>query len=142
MCRVSGSAPGSQVLPSSFSLSLSLSLSLYLCAWFCVCVCVCACVCEGTTVQRSLARSLDLLQAWDKEQADRALDAYAVLSTQLLHNAGGYLVELTSSGLCLAAFRHPLDAVAWGAGLIEVMKHRQWDEVCTWRVAERGVERW
>jgi hypothetical protein len=61
-----------------------------------------------------------------------ALDAYADVSKQLLNDAGGYLVELTSSGLVLAAFRHPLDAVAWGAGLIEVMKNREWDEVRNW----------
>ncbi|KAG1676528.1 hypothetical protein FOA52_000071 [Chlamydomonas sp. UWO 241] len=42
--------------------------------------------------------------------------------------AGGYLVELTSSGLCLAAFREPASAVAWGMCLIEVMKHAAWDE--------------
>ncbi|KAG1660713.1 hypothetical protein FOA52_014333 [Chlamydomonas sp. UWO 241] len=71
---------------------------------------------------------LSTLQAWNREQADVALEAYAAVSKQLLHDAGGYLVEQTSSGLCLAAFCHPLDAVAWGAGLIEVMKHHQWDE--------------
>ncbi|KAG1669631.1 hypothetical protein FOA52_010791 [Chlamydomonas sp. UWO 241] len=71
---------------------------------------------------------LATLQAWDRDRSEVALDAYAALSKQLLHNAGGYLVDLTSSGLCLAAFHHPVDAVAWGAGLIEVMKHRQWDE--------------
>ncbi|KAG1676448.1 hypothetical protein FOA52_002268 [Chlamydomonas sp. UWO 241] len=71
---------------------------------------------------------LATLQAWDKDRADVALDAYAAVLKQLLHDAGGYLVDLTASGQCLVAFHHPLDAVAWGAGLIEVMKHRQWDE--------------
>jgi hypothetical protein len=70
-----------------------------------------------------------MLQAWDKNQADGAHDVYEAVSKQLLHDAGGYLVEMTSSGLCLAAFCNPLDAVAWGASLIEVMKHHQWDEV-------------
>ncbi|KAG1678409.1 hypothetical protein FOA52_015176 [Chlamydomonas sp. UWO 241] len=71
---------------------------------------------------------LATLQAWDKDQADVALLTYSAVSKQLLHDVGGYLVELTSSGLCLAAFCHPLDAIAWGAGLIEVMKHHQWGE--------------
>ncbi|KAG1655623.1 hypothetical protein FOA52_008837 [Chlamydomonas sp. UWO 241] len=71
---------------------------------------------------------LATLQAWDKDRADVVLNAYTAVLKQLLHDAGGYLVDLSSAGLCLAAFRHPLDAVAWGAGLIEVMKHRQWDE--------------
>lgn len=72
---------------------------------------------------------LSTLQAWDKDQAGRAFDAFAVVSKKLLDDAGGNLVELTTSGLCLAAFSHPLDAVAWGAGLVEVLKHYQWDEV-------------
>ncbi|KAG1668809.1 hypothetical protein FOA52_004903 [Chlamydomonas sp. UWO 241] len=71
---------------------------------------------------------LATLQAWDKTRADVVLDAYTAVLKQLLHDAGGYLVDLSSAGLCLAAFRHPMDAVAWGAGLIEVMKHHQWDE--------------
>ncbi|KAG1660667.1 hypothetical protein FOA52_006828 [Chlamydomonas sp. UWO 241] len=71
---------------------------------------------------------LATLQAWDKDQADVALDVYAVVLKQLLHDVGGYLVNLSSSGQCIAAFHHPLDAVAWGAGLIEVMKHHQWGE--------------
>ncbi|KAG1668622.1 hypothetical protein FOA52_001491 [Chlamydomonas sp. UWO 241] len=71
---------------------------------------------------------LATLQAWNKDQADVALDAYAAVLKQLLHDAGGYLVDLTSSGLSIAALQHPVDAVAWGAGLIRVMKHRQWDE--------------
>ncbi|KAG1667642.1 hypothetical protein FOA52_004669 [Chlamydomonas sp. UWO 241] len=71
---------------------------------------------------------LATLQAWDRNQADVALNVYAAMSKQLLHDAGGYLVELTSSGLCLAAFCHPLGAIAWRAGLIEVMKHHQWGE--------------
>ncbi|KAG1669976.1 hypothetical protein FOA52_016237 [Chlamydomonas sp. UWO 241] len=73
---------------------------------------------------------LATLQAWNREQADVAFDAYAAVSKQLLHDSGGSLVELTSLGLCLAAFSHPLDAVAWGAGLIEVMKHHEWGELC------------
>ncbi|KAG1659792.1 hypothetical protein FOA52_015893 [Chlamydomonas sp. UWO 241] len=80
------------------------------------------------TIAFSNMVGLTTLQAWDKDRANVALDAYAAVSKQLLYDAGGYLVELTSSGLCLAAFRHPLDAIAWGTGLIEVMKHRQWDE--------------
>ncbi|KAG1676736.1 hypothetical protein FOA52_005025 [Chlamydomonas sp. UWO 241] len=82
------------------------------------------------TVTIAFANMIGLatLRAWDKDRADAALAAYATVLKQLLHEAGGYLVDLTSSGLCIAAFHHPLDAVAWGAGLIEVMKHRPWDE--------------
>eukprot|EP00955_Chlamydomonas_euryale_P110182 365985-Chlamydomonas_euryale.AAC.6 len=36
--------------------------------------------------------------------------------------AGGYLVELTSGGLCLATFTEPLHAVAWSVCLVEVLK--------------------
>ncbi|KAG1677569.1 hypothetical protein FOA52_014467 [Chlamydomonas sp. UWO 241] len=72
--------------------------------------------------------SISSLQAWNKDQADTALSTFVALSTPLLHKAGGYLVELTSSGLCLAAFREPASAVAWGLCLIEVMKHADWDE--------------
>ncbi|KAG1678413.1 hypothetical protein FOA52_015180 [Chlamydomonas sp. UWO 241] len=71
---------------------------------------------------------LTTLQTWDKDQADVALGTFSAVSKQLLHDVGGYLVELTSSGLCLAAFCHPLDAIAWGAGLIEVMKYHTWGE--------------
>ncbi|KAG1669083.1 hypothetical protein FOA52_004002 [Chlamydomonas sp. UWO 241] len=71
---------------------------------------------------------LATLQAWSQDQAHVALDAYAAVLKDLIHDADGYLVDLTSSGLCIAAFQHPVDAVAWGAGLIEIMKHRQWDE--------------
>ncbi|KAG1660556.1 hypothetical protein FOA52_002000 [Chlamydomonas sp. UWO 241] len=68
------------------------------------------------------------LHACGKDQATRALSVFATLLTRLLCEAGGYLVELTSSGLCLAAFREPASAVAWGLCLIEVMKHADWDE--------------
>ncbi|KAG1664272.1 hypothetical protein FOA52_009774 [Chlamydomonas sp. UWO 241] len=68
------------------------------------------------------------LQAWDKDQAARALSVFVALSNLLLVKAGGYLVELTSAGICLAAFREPTSAVAWGLCLIEVMKHAEWDE--------------
>eukprot|EP00955_Chlamydomonas_euryale_P017091 182538-Chlamydomonas_euryale.AAC.1 len=37
-------------------------------------------------------------------------------------SAGGYLVELTSGGLCLATFTDPLHAVAWSVCLVEVLK--------------------
>ncbi|KAG1676531.1 hypothetical protein FOA52_000074 [Chlamydomonas sp. UWO 241] len=57
-----------------------------------------------------------------------ALSVFVALSTRLLHQAGGYVVELTSSGLCLAAFCEPASTVAWGLCLIEVMKHADWDE--------------
>ncbi|KAG1657236.1 hypothetical protein FOA52_000439 [Chlamydomonas sp. UWO 241] len=71
---------------------------------------------------------LATLQAWNKDQASRALAVFVALSTRLLMEAEGYLVELTSAGLCLAAFREPASAVAWGLCLIEVMKHAKWDE--------------
>ncbi|KAG1662670.1 hypothetical protein FOA52_014596 [Chlamydomonas sp. UWO 241] len=71
---------------------------------------------------------LATLRSWDKDRADVALNAYTAVSKQLLQDAGGYLVDLNSSGLCLAAFHHPVDAVAWGASLIEVMKNCLWDE--------------
>ncbi|KAG1658640.1 hypothetical protein FOA52_006402 [Chlamydomonas sp. UWO 241] len=68
------------------------------------------------------------LQAWNKDHAARALSVCCALSTRLLRQAGGYLVELTSSGMCVAAFREPASAVAWGLCLIEVMKHADCDE--------------
>ncbi|KAG1668573.1 hypothetical protein FOA52_007307 [Chlamydomonas sp. UWO 241] len=58
----------------------------------------------------------------------RALSVFTALSTRLLHQVGGYLVELTSSGMCLAAFGEPASAVAWGLCLIKVMKHAEWDK--------------
>ncbi|KAG1668893.1 hypothetical protein FOA52_016062 [Chlamydomonas sp. UWO 241] len=71
---------------------------------------------------------MSTLQAWNKDHAARALSVFRALSTRLLRQAGGYLVERTSSGLCLAAFSEPASAVAWGLCLIEVMKHADWDE--------------
>ncbi|KAG1651095.1 hypothetical protein FOA52_009209, partial [Chlamydomonas sp. UWO 241] len=68
------------------------------------------------------------LEAWNKGQANRALSVFIALATRLLRQAGGYLVELTSSGLCLAAFQEPVSAVMWGLCLIEVMKYADWDE--------------
>eukprot|EP00955_Chlamydomonas_euryale_P043386 352577-Chlamydomonas_euryale.AAC.2 len=38
--------------------------------------------------------------------------------------AGGYLVELTLGGLCLATFTEPLHAVAWSVCLVEALKVR------------------
>ncbi|KAG1660559.1 hypothetical protein FOA52_002003 [Chlamydomonas sp. UWO 241] len=71
---------------------------------------------------------ISTLQACNKDQAARALSVFVALTTRLLREAGGYLVELTSSGLCLAAFCEPASAVAWGLCLIEVMKNADWDE--------------
>eukprot|EP00955_Chlamydomonas_euryale_P060726 357806-Chlamydomonas_euryale.AAC.16 len=68
------------------------------------------------------------LQAWNNELASKALETYAAIATHLLQEAGGYLVELTSSGLCLAAFDQPLSAVVWGLCVIEAMKFADWDE--------------
>lgn len=59
------------------------------------------------------------MQAWDNVQARKALNQFGVLAASLLKEAGGYLVELTSSGLCLAAFENPLNAIVWGLVLIE-----------------------
>ncbi|KAG1658835.1 hypothetical protein FOA52_008260 [Chlamydomonas sp. UWO 241] len=68
------------------------------------------------------------LRAWSKDHAARALSVLVALANRLICNAGGYIVELTSSGLCLAAFHEPASAVAWGLCLIEVLKHAEWDE--------------
>ena len=67
------------------------------------------------------------LMAWDKRQARKALDIFSSVATQLLKDSQGYIVEMTQDGLCLAAFADPLDAVVWAAGLIEVLKHTDWD---------------
>lgn len=67
------------------------------------------------------------LMAWDQKLAHRALDLFSSHASQLLHDAQGYIVEMTQDGLCLAAFAQPLDAVVWAAGLIEVLKHADWD---------------
>mmetsp|Transcript_28764 Transcript_28764/g.85064 ORF Transcript_28764/g.85064 Transcript_28764/m.85064 type:complete len:1264 (-) Transcript_28764:2219-6010(-) len=71
---------------------------------------------------------VSMLQAWNNELASKALETYAAIATHLLQEAGGYLVELTSSGLCLAAFDQPLSAVVWGLCVIEAMKFADWDE--------------
>lgn len=76
---------------------------------------------QATVVFTSLVGA-SVLQLWDRKQYDTILVQYAKMATRLLYEAGGYLVELTSAGLCLAAFDQPLHAIAWGLFLIEAMK--------------------
>eukprot|EP00955_Chlamydomonas_euryale_P000048 424-Chlamydomonas_euryale.AAC.1 len=61
------------------------------------------------------------MQAWNKVKASEAMGLIAEISKKLLHSACGYLVELTS-GLCLASFEHPVNAIAWGLHLVEALK--------------------
>lgn len=68
------------------------------------------------------------LMAWDQERTRHALDIFASHATMLLKESQGYIVEMTQDGLCLAAFAHPLDAIVWAAGLIELLKHADWDK--------------
>ena len=60
--------------------------------------------------------------------AQAALSLFASHATRLLGERSGYLVEMTGSGLCLAAFARPLDAIMWGVSLIEALKNAAWDE--------------
>ena len=60
--------------------------------------------------------------------AQSALSLFASHAIQLLNKHNGYLVEMTGSGLCLAAFSRPLDAIMWSVSLIEDLKHADWDE--------------
>eukprot|EP00955_Chlamydomonas_euryale_P030437 320552-Chlamydomonas_euryale.AAC.18 len=54
--------------------------------------------------------------------AGRAMNTIANIVQPLLLEAGGYLVELNSSGMCLAAFQNPLHAIAWSLCLIDALK--------------------
>ena len=59
--------------------------------------------------------------------AQAALSIFADHATRLLGEHHGYLVEMTGSGLCLAAFASPLQAIMWGVMLIEALKGVDWD---------------
>ena len=63
-----------------------------------------------------------------QDLAQAALAIFASHATRLLNQSNGYLVEMTGSGLCLAAFSRPIDAIIWGISLIDSLKNATWDE--------------
>ncbi|KAG1655341.1 hypothetical protein FOA52_008856 [Chlamydomonas sp. UWO 241] len=74
-------------------------------------------VVDGERVTIAFANMVGLatLQAWDTDQAGHLMHVQPCPSSCSMTRAA-YLVELISFGPCLAAFCHPLDAVAQGAG--------------------------
>jgi class 3 adenylate cyclase len=67
------------------------------------------------------------LMAWDKQLTRQALDVFAAHAQQLSLETNGYIVEMTPSGLCLASFGSPLDAVCWAKSLSHALKVANWN---------------
>ena len=67
------------------------------------------------------------LMAWDEALTRQALDVFAAHAQQLALERNGYIVEMTSSGLCLASFSSPLDAVCWAKSLSHALKLADWN---------------
>jgi class 3 adenylate cyclase len=67
------------------------------------------------------------LTSWNPVLAKQALAIYASHARRLALELHGYIVELTSSGLCLASFNSSLNALRWGKTLVEALRFAEWD---------------
>ena len=68
------------------------------------------------------------LISWDAELVKSAMTLFALHANHLLAEHDGYLIEMNLTGLCLAGFSRPIDAISWSVKLIEVMKMAAWDK--------------